>query len=284
MTINLGFRGKYIISGKLLLETGLRIGGATEGFEIGGVDNPVIRDPLTERPYIPGSSLKGKLRHLLEWSQGKVEKHPKHPGEVYTAHSCGECEPCLLFGPASDDHQVRMKAGPTRLTIRDAFPTGETVKEWEKWLGERTYTELKSENVLDRITSEATPRTMERVPAGSEFDFEMVFDVYKDDDKQLLAGLLSAMHLLENSALGGSGTRGYGKVKFADLKIIERSKEYYLSKANEVEHFISETSGKTVFPGKPVHHAFRKGLSGTIPYDQSLPKHVAGKLDEIIKG
>jgi len=284
MKLDLEFKAKYLITGRIVLETGLHIGGTTEGFEIGGVDNPVIRDPLTEWPYIPGSSLKGKMRHLLEWSQGKVEKHPKHPGEVYTAHFCGECEPCLLFGPASDEHEVRLKAGPTRLSVRDAFPTRETIDLWEKYLGEKIYTELKTENAIDRVTSEANPRTMERAPAGSEFDFELIFDAYKNDDKRLLASIFSSMHLLENSALGGSGTRGHGKIKFVDIKIVERSKEYYLCKDGEAERLLSERSPKTLFPEKPKHHEFKKGLSGVIPYENSLPNHLAANLEIILRG
>lgn len=65
---NFCFQGKFIISGILECVTGTRIGGTQEKFEIGGIDNPVIKDPLTDLPYIPGSSLKGKLRHLLEWA------------------------------------------------------------------------------------------------------------------------------------------------------------------------------------------------------------------------
>lgn len=219
------FKGKYIITGEIVCQTGLHIGGATEGFEIGGVDNPVIRDPLTERPYIPGSSLKGKLRHLLEWSLGKVEKHPKHEG--YTAHFCGECDACVIFGAASDKTEVRMKAGPSRLTVRDAFPRSETVKTWKQILGEGTYTELKWENVIDRVTSQANPRPMERVPAGSKFIFEMIFDVYANGDTERLKSLFTAMYLLENSALGGSGSRGHGKVKFENLAVEYRPVEYY---------------------------------------------------------
>ncbi len=284
------------------MEAGLHIGGATEGFEIGGVDNPVIRDPLTEWPYIPGSSLKGKLRHLLEWSLGRNE-HTGEPHHFTQDHkptgeptfkpcSCSRCEACLLFGvtpqkgvqPSKEKQGEWHVTGPTRLTVRYAFPAPETIDLWRKYLGEKIYTELKTENAIDRVTSEANPRTMERVPAGSEFDFEMVFDVYQDEDKKLLGSLFSAMHLLENSALGGSGTRGHGKVKFVDLKVIDRSKDYYLCKANEVERLVSERSPKVDFPRKPVHHAFRKGLSDTIPYEQSLPKHVAGKLEEVLKG
>lgn len=223
--MKLRFKGKYIISGEIVCKTGLHIGGTTEGFEVGGLDNPVIKNPLTEQPYIPGSSLKGKLRHLLEWKLGKIEKHPKH--KMYTAHFCGECSACLVFGVASDETELRMKAGPTRLTVRDVFPTQETVKEWAQYLGENVYTELKTENALDRVTSEANPRTMERVPAGSKFEFEMIFDVYADTDKDLLKELIAAMHLLENSALGGSGSRGSGKVEFADLSIEFRPVTYY---------------------------------------------------------
>lgn len=224
--MDLEFSGKYILSGHIRCLTGLHIGGAAEGIEIGGVDNPVIKDPLTEYPYIPGSSLRGKLRSLLEWSLGKVELHPKHR-DTYTAHFCGKCPACVLFGPASDDTEVRKTAGPTRLTVRDSFPTEGTVTEWEKLLGPRTYTEVKTENAINRVTSEANPRPMERVPAGSVFRFEMIFDVYRQSDRNLFKDLFTAMRLLENSALGGSGSRGHGQVRFEDLKLEWRPLEYY---------------------------------------------------------
>lgn len=255
--MNLTFKGKYIISGKIVCKTGLHIGGATEGFEVGGLDNPVIKDPLTEQPYIPGSSLKGKLRHLLEWKLGpntyNNEPHHFTPSKREAAFgpcSCGRCEACVIFGvtpQAGVKEEDKAKAlgfatryvpeeaqgesyrltGPTRLTVRDVFPTEETKEEWKQWLGEKVYTELKTENALDRVTSEANPRTMERVPAGSKFEFEMIFDVYADTDKDLLKEVFAAMHLLGNSALGGSGSRGSGKVEFADLSIEFRPVTYY---------------------------------------------------------
>lgn len=236
--MNFEFRGKYLITGKLICETGLHIGGSTEGFEIGGVENPVVKDPLTDQPYIPGSSLKGKLRHLLEWSTGKIEKHPKHGS--FTAHFCGTCDACIIFGVASDDTDKRVKAGPPRLTVRDAFLAKDPDKhdpkrfynheEIAELLGEENlYTEIKTENTLDRVTSEANPRPMERVPAGAAFQMEMIFDVYCANDIHLLKSLFTAMHLLEDSALGGSGSRGHGKVKFADLEVELRPIEYYRS-------------------------------------------------------
>lgn len=243
--MNLQFQGKYIITGKIICETGLHIGGTQEGIEIGGVDNIVIRDPLTDLPYIPGSSLKGKLRHLLEWELGENKEtgKPHHftEGKKSTGEpsfgpcSCGKCEACLIFGvtPQSGVKKEAIEVeeyyigGPTRLTVRDAFPIKETVEKWKQWLGENIYTELKTENTIDRVTSEANPRTMERVPAGSEFSFEMIFDIYRNEDKELLKNLFSAMHLLENSALGGSGSRGHGKIKFKVEKQEFRSVEYY---------------------------------------------------------
>jgi CRISPR-associated protein Csm3 len=246
--MNLEFKGKYLIRGKLICETGLHIGGSTEGLEIGGVDNPVIKDPLTERPYVPGSSIKGKLRHLLEWSLGPNPNTnwPHHFTEEkrrdkteFKPCSCGKCAACQIFGVASDKPETRQEAGPTRLTVRDAFLTEKldshnpkryySCEELTQLLGDGLYTEIKTENALDRVTSEANPRPMERVPAGAAFDVEMIFDVYRLEDKELLKGLYIAMHLLEQSALGGSGSRGHGKVKFADLSAEFRPVDYYRS-------------------------------------------------------
>jgi CRISPR-associated protein Csm3 len=241
--MNLEFLGKYILSGEIRCVTGLHIGGMTTGVEIGGMENPVIKDPLTEEPYVPGSSLKGKLRALFEWSHGLIAKHPKHQG--YAAYSCEQelaqsreafsdkkrwdaaYALARLFGPASDDTAVRVEAGPTRLTVRDAFPTGETRDKWLEILGEGLFTEVKTENALDRVTSEANPRPMERVPAGSAFGFTMIFDVYGAEDVALLKELLATMHLLEHSTLGGSGSRGHGQVTFQALRLEWRPVTYY---------------------------------------------------------
>lgn len=261
--MGLEFKGKYIISGKIVCETGLHIGGTTEGFEIGGLDNPVIKDPLSDYPYIPGSSLKGKLRHLLEWFLGKnsFNGSPDHfthdtnsKGKpTFSPCSCGQCQACVIFGvtpesgvkegpPKDSSFAVSCKTkegktfsitGPTRLTVLDALPTEETKSEWKKFLGENIYTELKTENALDRVTAEANPRTMERVPKGSKFTLEATFDVYNGKDKELFKNLFTAMHLLESSTLGGSGSRGSGRVRFEDLAIEFRSLSYYRSGTGE---------------------------------------------------
>jgi CRISPR-associated protein Csm3 len=122
---------------------------------------------------------------------------------------------------------VRLKAGPSRLTVRDAFPTEATLEKWLTWLGEGIYTEIKTENTLDRVTAEANPRPMERVPAGSAFKFEMIFDVYQADDYKQLKELFSAMRLLEHSALGGSGSRGHGQIRFDKVSVAWRPLAFY---------------------------------------------------------
>jgi CRISPR-associated protein Csm3 len=310
------FKGKYVISGKLVCETGLHIGGAAEGFEIAGLDNPVIRDPLTDYPYIPGSSLKGKLRHLLEWSLGKnpYSGKPHHFTEAkdkvsFEPCSCGRCEACVLFGTTPEEpkgiapvkegeelglaraHVVKVRrgekeeektyriTGPARLTVRDAFPTEETIAQWKQYLGENIYTELKVENALDRVTAEANPRTMERVPAGSEFAFEMIFDLYREEDKALLKSLFMAMHLLENSALGGSGSRGHGKVKFAEVKVSFRSLDYYLCKVDQEEVRVKAERDNLK---KPTKHVLSGRVSGEVPCERSLVKFLGGRLDDIV--
>ena len=233
------FSGKYIIKADLRCITGLHIGGTDEGFEIGGMDNPVIKDPITGYPYIPGSSLKGKIRSLLEWADAKVvfdtDKKGNSTGKLC---ECGTCDICIVFGCSASTSAKE----PTRLTVRDSFPKGlygndgkilpedqrtETIDKWKAYLGEKIYTEAKTENAIDRLTSEANPRTMERVPADSIFEVEMLFDLYKNEDVQKLKKIFEGMTLLEDSALGGGGSRGSGKVVFENITISKRGVDYY---------------------------------------------------------
>ncbi|MCS7214162.1 MAG: type III-A CRISPR-associated RAMP protein Csm3 [Candidatus Calescibacterium sp.] len=228
--------------------TGLHIGGTVEGFEIGGMDNPVIKDPITGYPYIPGSSLKGKMRSLLEWTtihnnKSRVEYMVGIKGNKISAPpcNCSECDVCIVFGAGAG---ANVKKEPTRLIVRDSFPKGlfgddgkmldennrtGTIQKWKQYLGKGIYTEVKTENAIDRITSAANPRSMERVPVDSVFEVEMIFDVYRDDDKGRLKKVFEGMSLLEDSYLGGGGSRGSGKISFEDVRIIKRDvNEYYI--------------------------------------------------------
>jgi CRISPR-associated protein Csm3 len=68
---NMGY-SKLLIKGEIEVVTGLHIGGSSSYSAIGAVDSPVVRDSVTGNPIIPGSSLKGKMRALLQknlWCQ-----------------------------------------------------------------------------------------------------------------------------------------------------------------------------------------------------------------------
>jgi len=218
--------GKVIITGTIEAETGLFIGGPTVGLDIGGVDKAVIRDPITNQPYIPGSSLKGKMRSLLERAEGRQPNTNVGGAKIHQCETVEEfstCSVCKIFGLPGE----KKFSEPTRLIVRDAFLSDESAKELEKAHTELPYAEVKFENVIDRITSAANPRQTERVPAGAKFEFETIYNVYEEGDKENLKHLFKAMELLEGDYLGGQGSRGYGNVTFKDIKIYWNSKEDY---------------------------------------------------------
>lgn len=210
------------IKATLLLKSGLHIGAGDNEMHIGGIDNSVVKNPITNRPYIPGSSLKGKIRSLLEWKSGEVKNKPLSLNDLEKAQSKQAVELILkLFGVSGDveDCEKMQKIGASRLVFWDCDLN-------ETWANEITQdglslTEAKSENTIDRITATAgNPRLTERVPAGAEFDFKLTIRVFDEDDKQeLLNTVLSGLKLLELDSLGGSGSRGYGKVKFTELTV-----------------------------------------------------------------
>ncbi len=208
------------IKATLLLKSGLHIGSGDSEMHIGGIDNSVIKHPLTQSPYIPGSSLKGKIRTLLEWRSGAVQNNPltlkdvsKNPEEVKNI--------LRLFGISGDtknSEQEVAEIGVSRLAFWDCALN----EAWEKAIRDdnQLLTEAKSENTIDRITSTAgNPRQTEHVPAGAEFDFKLTLRQFEDDKPELLDLVLKGLKLLELDSLGGSGSRGYGKVKFTELTV-----------------------------------------------------------------
>ncbi|MEN3185042.1 MAG: type III-A CRISPR-associated RAMP protein Csm3 [Atribacterota bacterium] len=229
------FLGKVFLHGEIEVRTGLHIGGARDSMEIGGMDNPVIKT-LQGIPYIPASSLKGKVRCLLERKYG-VRKAKKE-GEPC---GCGECFICQLFGSHSSDSKTL-----TRLYIRDAFLNEDHYRKTFRFPFEEdfTYTEEKAENIIDRLKGTAQhPRFMERIPAGARFFLKMMVNFYQDDHIADLAKyLVEGLRLLEDDYLGGSGSRGYGQVIFWNLQVNAKSKKDYQEK-NE-EHPIM--NGKTL--------------------------------------
>lgn len=208
-----------IITGKIHCITGLCIGGSSNALEIGGVSQEVIKNPITKEPYIPGSSLKGKMRSELEkrhgskkWNKSKMvfESEEKEPC------GCGnkDCLICSVFGAHKKQNA---KSAPTRIIVRDAMLSEES-KEMIKSLplANRSYVERKVENIIKRdIGTADSPRIMERVPAGMSFDFEIILRIFEGDEEgRLLAFVKEGLEAVESSYLGGSGSRGYGQVRF----------------------------------------------------------------------
>lgn len=212
---------KIFIKGQIVAKTGLHVGGSGQGMAIGGTDSPVLRDPITNIPYIPGSSLKGKMRSLLEKTTGKMNIHDGKADPC----NCGHCDVCKIYGVSAQDNSEK----PGRLIVRDAFMNEESAKLLEKSSNtDMPYTEIKTEVNIDRITSKANPRQIERVPAGAVFNLELVLDVYDGDDhKELINIVRKSLNLLQDDYLGGSGTRGYGQVEIEIESITYKNEEIY---------------------------------------------------------
>ncbi len=229
----LHLKAKMQIIGKIRLITGLSIGGSGGGLEIGGVDNPIIRNPINNEPYIPGSSLKGKFRSLLEKHLGKeLNKEVITGKNLIRIHACkndgdyNNCPVCLLFGSAEKEINK-----PTRLIVRDCqlIDGAEYTKKDLEEKGDLPFSEIKTETVIDRITAQAMPRELERVPAGAEFNLDLIYDLYDAKDVEFIGEVFKCMKLLEDDYLGGSGSRGSGQIQFTDLKINIKEEEYYNS-------------------------------------------------------
>lgn len=278
--------GKLSLIGQLTAETGLHIGGGGENLDIGGLDKPVIRDPLTKYPYLPGSSIKGKLRSTLERLLKKPLNRPGGSdtrryesddlvdgftdignGQFIPYQGARTCQISRLFGStggskfwipvenakkegfkeASSEKQSlrtiqgqnciqidRGRNAPSRLIIRDSHLLPESAVKLKQVDTGLYMTEWKFENGIDRVTAAANPRQLERVPAGSQFHFELVYTV--EDAQQAVEDLQNiaiALAFLEDDALGGHGSRGYGKVRFDNFQFRYRSLEHYRQMTNE---------------------------------------------------
>ena len=224
--------GKIFIEGSIQTTTGLHIGGNTSELDIGGIDNPIIRNAFNRQPYIPGSSLRGKMRGLLDRHLQKELN--KRVGRDVRVHECekpdeyNRCPVCQAFGVAPI-RQLRGKTMPTRLIVRDTFLTDESLQALDRADTDTDYTEIKTEVAIDRITSAATPRSQERVPAGATFGpFQIIHSLYtldgNADERQLenevgfFDTVLKGMELLEDDYLGGSGSRGFRTDRIPKLK------------------------------------------------------------------
>lgn len=200
---------KILYTGTIELKTGLHIGGTNAALNIGGPDKFVVRNPLNNIPYIPGSSLKGKMRALVEIANGCVDVDRGKVGPSKDPNSVSG----KLFGVATGSDNNR----PSRLIVRDADLD---VDACDFSNTDLPYTESKTEVAIDRVTAKANPRTFERVPAGAKFKLNMVLNVFEgEDEKELKKTLKQAIELLQDDYLGGHGSRGYGQIEFKGLDI-----------------------------------------------------------------
>ena len=227
MSKQVNLYGRVFIECEIEARSGLHIGGAESSLSIGGVDNVIVRDLLTNRPYIPGSSLKGKMRSQMEKYHGLPQNRPI--GRV-TIHSCANakdyagCVVCHIYGlPGEESFSTS-----TRLVVRDVQLTEASAQRLEAARPDLPFSEVKWEVAIDRVTSAATPRQMERVPAGAVFGpAEMVYSVYEGGDLDRFANVVEGMQLLEDDYLGGSGSRGSGKVAFQSIRVYLRERVDY---------------------------------------------------------
>ncbi len=234
---NVKLLGRVVITGEILAKTGLHIGGSPGALAIGNVDLPVIRDERTNQPYIPGSSLKGKMRSLSEKLTGAPQNTTIHKGkadgsgkvELHTAKSKEEYVTYWvnpLFGIMGDAGE--WMTAPNRLIVRDVPLHDSSRDELLNTKTDLPFTEVKWEAAIDRVTSAATPRQIERVPAGAVFGpMELVMSLFGSEDVALLGHLLTALQLVEDDYLGGQGSRGSGKIVFRALDVQLRRGETY---------------------------------------------------------
>ena len=242
----LGLLGKLLLDGDITCETGLHIGAGKGSLDLGGADNPVVKDAFG-RPYVPGSSVRGKLRSLLEQSLGLatgdslvyLSRRKGQEVRIHQSDSPGD-EVCLLFGRnpgrtdrVSGESLEARAASPARLTVYDAPLDLDSITSQMRENLDDELTEVKSENAIDRVTCQANARTLERVPAGAKFRLRLVVDILCAEDRELLAPLVAALRLLEDDALGGGGSRGSGRIRFGNWKATWRGKSFYTGGAAE---------------------------------------------------
>lgn len=200
------------LKGQVNLLSGLHIGGGDDTMKIGGIDNGVVKDINTDKPYIPGSSLKGKMRSLLEQNYRLVYL-PSADGKPFSSKLLNEVPKeeeknatnlLKLFGDSSEANLH----GITRISVGDCSLSEESK--------DMQHSEAKYENVINRQKGTAeNPRQTERVPAGIKFEFDIRVKVLDEDNEEELKGMVEkGLELVESDYLGGSGSRGYGRVEF----------------------------------------------------------------------
>lgn len=268
-----GLFGHVVLKGLIVSKTGLHIGASADTVEIGGIDTPVIKHPITFEPYIPGSSLKGKMRALLEkikvaeggitynrqvvknpsiWQHVCADNNTRLNISGHTTPGANNCDVCRVFGSTGESGN---KNHPARILVRDA----KLINHNDLKLDELLIMEAKMENVLDRVHAAATPRTIERVPSGAKFAFEIVYRVegegneqgiQRDDEIKVqtdVKNILLLLRAVEREGLGGNTSRGHGQIgfeltEFFYQKVKESGSISQFSQSNDLEKVIKHVN------------------------------------------
>ena len=240
------FAGKVLVKGTIKTKTGLHIGGEESAIEVSGIGNIILRNRLTRKPYIPGSALRGKMRALLERRLGKEQnwslRRDEYGTHLVRIHVCIDtddqnnpktffhdpefvqsgkfCPVCWIFGVPAE---ARRRNTTTRLYVHDChlLTTGENVTE-SKW-----------EAAIDRITSAAVPRQLERVSYDNLFSLSLEYEIYQQageiiaDDIERLFDVFTLLVELSDDYIGGMGSRGSGYVHFDNIKVCWKPRSWY---------------------------------------------------------
>ena len=278
---------KLTVQIKLL--TGLHIGGNKDIVEIGGIDSPVVKNPNTQIPYIPGSSIKGKMRFWMEWkTPGKIIAGDK--GEPHNCHK-PDCPVCRIFGSAAKNKNY----GPTRISVSDAIMHED---DRDAFLEGDMELEDKVENRINRLTGAATdPRHMERVPEGFRFKFDIAYKIFEIDkekdlakngknlDEQFWDNLLNILYFLQEEGLGGSVSRGYGRFEIERVDAVKLSGSYGDTDQREPEQATTEAHGQKTASleggtGTKPEPADWEGTGKNLELDEDGNAKLVGSKDE----
>lgn len=216
---------KIRITGVLETKTGMHIGGSSAFSAIGAVDSPVIKDVRNGKPMVPGSSLKGKIRTLLAKKYNEAVVNPDNDAECIRR----------VFGSAKKDKDNKVHA--SKIIVSDMFLMNE---DEIRNRGIESFTEVKFENSINRATAVANPRQIERAIKGLQFGIDMIYEVDNGKEDEVIDDinlLAEGMKMLEYDYLGGSGSRGYGKVQFFDMTakvVIGALDDSVVAEVNEV--------------------------------------------------
>lgn len=299
--------GYIRIAGDIEVLTGLHIGGIADSIDKGGIDTPVIKNPVTNEPYIPGSSLRGRMRSLLEKKTAKI-LHPMTSAkdiwmEIYeTEKEALKSEVCRVYGNSASEKGV-----PSVLIVRDALMSRNDSGEYRRedyMKNGLPVTEVKMEIAVDRITAHALPRTIERVPAGAKFEFEIIYKVQtyengefekessdydtKSDEKLRvdLKNILWALEQIEtHDGLGGNTSRGHGQVNICingleDIHFLKQ--ETQESKGESPEDEVKAVTGVDCKKMKKSFSDWCEKIN-KISYSKDLEENDSRKTEELEK-